>query len=206
MYMNKKIIAIMGPSGAGKTTLGKNLSSRLKLIIPKHCTTRERRKDDEDGFYRYLTHDIYKQNLDNNKFLISSGDGQIVKKECGNFYGVLKEDCLAAWEKSDSIVLFVSYKDIETLKKIEQNGLEVDIINLTFKNIEKGMKERLIGNKERNQSPIDINNRIQIALDDTNKYQKLLETYAKTIIYTDLLDIEQTYQKACTDLTLLKSI
>ena len=68
------------------------------------------------------------------------------------------------------------------------------------------MKERLIGNKERNQSPIDINNRIQIALDDTNKYQKLLETYAKTIIYTDLLDIEQTYQKACTDLTLLKSI
>ncbi len=86
----KGIIAITGPSGAGQTTLGDKLILHHDIAIPRHCTTREKRMDDKDGFYRYLSHDIYRSMFDNGEFLISSGDGKIISKEFGNFYGVLK--------------------------------------------------------------------------------------------------------------------
>lgn len=199
-FENKSIIAITGPSGAGKTTLGDKLSFRQEIVIPRHCTTRLRRSDDRDGFYRYLIHDEYRKLLEENKFLISSGDGSVVKKEYGNFYGVLTDDCLDAWEKSNVIILFVSYKDIEALIALKKQHLDVDIVNLTFNDIEKGIASRLTNNSKRNHTQNDIKNRIQCALSDTEKYGKALTLYAKTIVYTDILGIEQTYNKVCTDL------
>lgn len=203
MNLNEKsIIAIMGPSGAGKTTLGDRLFLRNEITIPRHCTTRLRRNDDRENFYRYLQHEEYKDLLEKGKFMISSGDGPTVSKEYGNFYGVLKEDCINAWLLTNVIVLFVSYKDIETLLSLKRNGIDVDIVNLTFTDIEQGMKERLGNDQIRNHTPQDINNRINIALSDNEKYGKALKMYAKTIVYTDILDIEQTYQKVCNDLGL----
>lgn len=118
---NKSIIAITGPSGAGKTTLGEIITNRLSVKIPRHCTTRSKRNDDKEGFYRYLSHDEYRELYENGEFLISSGDGPSIKKEYGNFYGVLIDDCLAAWKVSDIIILFVSYKDIEQLKLLKKS-------------------------------------------------------------------------------------
>lgn len=201
-FNNKNIIAIMGPSGAGKTTLGDKLSSRQEIAIPKHCTTRSQRSDDRDGFYRYLAHDEYRELLEKEQFLISSGDGPVVKKEYGNFYGVLINDCLEAWQKSNVIILFASYKDIESLIALREKQIDVDIVNLTFTDIERGVASRLINNPTRNHSQKDINSRIQCALSDTEKYGRALTLYAKTIVYTDILDIEQTYNKVCTDLGL----
>lgn len=199
-FINKNIIAIMGPSGAGKTTLGDILSSRQEIAIPRHCTTRSQRGDDRNDFYRYLTHDEYRELLEEEQFLISSGDGPVVRKEYGNFYGVLINDCLNAWQKSNVIILFVSYKDIESLIALKEKQIDVDIVNLTFVDIEKGVASRLINSPTREHSQKEINNRIQCALSDTEKYSKALTLYAKTIVYTDILDIEQTYNKVCTDL------
>ena len=200
----KSIIAIMGPSGAGKTTLGQNLSERLEISIPRHCTTRSRRDDDQEGFYRFLNHEQYDKLLKQGKFLISSGDGPEVKKEYGNFYGVLLEDCISAWNTSNVIILFVSYKDIDALVELKNNGIEIDIVNLTFSNIEKGISDRLINNTERNHTSNDIKRRINCALEDTEKYGKALSLYAKTTVYTDILNIEQTYDRVCNDLKLSK--
>ena len=82
---NKYIIAITGPSGAGKTTLGDLLVARHDIAVPYHCTTRDRRSDDKDGFYRYLSHEEYSELLQQGKFLLSSGDGPVVSKQYGNF-------------------------------------------------------------------------------------------------------------------------
>ncbi|MBQ7140218.1 MAG: hypothetical protein IJO32_01790 [Bacilli bacterium] len=194
---NKCIIAITGPSGAGKTTLGDILLTRQEVSMPRHCTTRSKRNDDRKDFYRYLKHEEYRKLLENNEFLISSGDGPIVKEEFGNFYGVLKKDCADAWLKSNVIILFVSYKDVNTLLSLKERGLDVDIINLTFDNIKNGVRNRLENDISRNHTEQDIANRINCALEYEEKYGKALKMYAKTIVYTDILDIEQTYQKVC---------
>ncbi len=202
--MEKRIIAITGPSGSGKTTLGRRLAEVFHYEIPKHSTTRQKRKDDLKGFYRYLTHDEYKNLYEQQEFLISSGDGKEIKKEYGNFYGILKKDCVNAYEKSDTLVLFVSYKDIYQLVELRQVGFQVDIINLTFTNIEKGVKMRLVGNRERNHSLNDINSRIKNAMLDAQNYQKALENYANVTLYTDVLNCEETYQEVCKQLSLKK--
>ena len=80
------IIAVMGPSGAGKTTLANNLVLKNSVVIPRHTTTRHPRKDDEQGFYRYLTHDEYSKMYNEGLFLISSGDGNGSGKLCARPY------------------------------------------------------------------------------------------------------------------------
>lgn len=199
----KKIIAIMGPSGVGKTTLGDKLVENNKVVIPRHCTTRLPRKDDGNGFYRYLTHEEYDKYLKQGKFLISSGDGPEVKKEYGNFYGILIQDLVDAWSVNSIVVIFVSYKDIYTLMSLKETGLDINIVNLTFTNIEKGMTDRLNNNPLRNQTATDVNNRIKSALSDYERYGNIVNSQAQTSIYTDILGIEETYKKVCYDLGLV---
>ena len=196
------IIAVMGPSGAGKTTLANNLVLKNGVVIPRHTTTRSKRKDDEDGFYRYLMHDEYKELYDQGLFLISSGDGNEIKKENGNFYGVLKSDCFEAFKKSDIILLFTSYKDILSLVNLNNTGFNIRIVNLTFTEIEKNMRERLVGNNEREQTIEDINSRIKWALKDLHDYYEELQLYSDITIYTDIKNIEETYQDVCKKLKL----
>ena len=77
---NCRMLAIMGPSGAGKTTLANNLVERLELAIPRHCTTRAPRDDDMVDFYRYLTHSEFEGYFQLKKFLLWSGDGPEIRK------------------------------------------------------------------------------------------------------------------------------
>ncbi len=198
----KHIIAILGPSGAGKTTLGNNLEKLRGVVVPRHCTTRLRRNDDREGFYRYLSHEKYKALFDQGQFLITSGDGPEIKKEYGNFYGVLYNDCLQGWNKNNIIALFVSYKDIDTLLALQDLGIDVNLVNLTFSNIPAGVKMRLVQDPTRNHTKQDIESRIRCAISDDEKYGNKVKIYAKTTVYTDQLDAKQTYTKVCADLGL----
>ena len=190
-----RIIAIMGPSGSGKTTLADNLANRHNFCIPRHCTTRLPRSDDKINFYRYFTHEEYKHKFDSGEFLISSGDGPIIDKKYGNFYGVLKEDCIYSFQRSDTIILFTSYKDIDRLISLERIGFNIKIINLTFKDIEQGVRCRLIGNSDRDHTMSDINRRIDSALSDNDKYRQKVDCYADLTLFTDVFNIEETYNK-----------
>ena len=40
---DKDIITIMGPSGAGKTTIGNMIVKIYDYGVPRHCTTRKQR-------------------------------------------------------------------------------------------------------------------------------------------------------------------
>lgn len=196
---NKKIIAITGPSGAGKTTLGNKLKSLSYVGIPRHCTTRKKRVDDEEGFYRYLTHQEYKELYEQEEFLLSSGDGPEICEKYGNFYGVLIKDCIEICKSYSTIILFVSYKDLNTLIKLKQKGLDIDIINLTFNDIEIGVKNRLI---ERKHNEKEIINRVKCAVEYENLYSHDIRKYSTSVIYTDVLNVEETFEEVVKKLEL----
>ncbi len=199
----KRIIAIMGPSGAGKTTLGYGLAEKYGFAIPRHCTTRARRSDDKEGFYRYLPHEEYARYAERGEFLITSGDHPVIARGNGNFYGVLQQDCEEALQDADTAVLFVSYKDIERLQSLKgKNGIEIDIVNLTFRDIPKGVEQRIKNDPARNHTQDDIRRRVDCAIADHEKYKTALQRCADLTIYTEMHTIEQTIEKVAQDLSL----
>lgn len=190
----KRIIAITGPSGVGKTTLGNNLNNTLGIIYPQHCTTRDKRADDIDGFYKYLSHDEYNEFHKNGMFLISSGDHQIIKKGNGNFYGVLKDDCDRLFETEEDIILFVSYRDILNLIAIrdELKLYDVKIINLKYYDIGV-MNARLVDRNTNNK--MQIEKRIECAILLEKEYGDITRKYTD-IIYTDKFSEKETLETA----------
>lgn len=193
----------MGPSGAGKTTLGYGLAEKFGLGIPRHCTTRAHRSDDKTDFYRYLSHEEYAEYVANGQFLLTSGDGPTVDRKYGNFYGVLRQDCEDAWKETDTLILFVSLKDIERLQELKgKDGIQIDIVNLTFKDIPKGVEDRIKNDPTRNHTPDDIMRRVKSAQEDQTKYKDALARCADCIIYTDAYTIEQTLERAAKELGL----
>ena len=133
-------------------------------------------------------------------------DGKEIKKECGNFYGILKLDCIEAAEDAENIILYTSYKDIEQLKTIKEKGISLNIVNLRFKDIEKGVRDRIEKSNIRNHSELDIQNRILSALNDERIYGEEVLLNATSVVYTDMLDEEQTYNKVCRDIEKTKQI
>lgn len=200
--MRKRIIAITGPSGAGKTTLGNLIESRCNVVVPEHTTTRQARPDDRPGFYRYLPHEVYARLVESDDFLITSGDGPVVDRKYGNFYGVLKYDVDEAFKECDTVLLYVSYKDLEQLTDLKNQGYDIDIVNLTFMDVENGVRDRIANDHARAHTEDDIRRRVDCAVDYEEKYGKAIERHATSRVYTDILDIEETYEKVINDLGL----
>lgn len=137
---DKDIITIMGPSGAGKTTIGNMIVKIYDYGVPRHCTTRKQRADDQQGFYRYLEHNEFKKYADDGKYLLWSGDSKVICKENGTFYGILLEDCEEKLLEKKKIILYVSYKDLEAIinlrEKLGKLGISVKMLNLTYSNFQ----------------------------------------------------------------------
>lgn len=191
--MNKIIIAITGPSGVGKSTLGDNLKERELFVIPQHTTTRNHRNDDAPDFYRYLTHDEFRNEVYLNNFLYWSGDhDKIVDKKYGNYYGMLKNDYNIVSEES-RIAIFISYKDIDSIFYLKKMGYNIEVVNLLYSDIEANMIKRL-SDTNRNHTAEDINRRIECAISYEQQFRQKLDSYDVLKIYTDLCDAEETYQ------------
>lgn len=181
--MCKKIIAVTGPSCAGKTTITQKIFKEYGFVIPRHTTTRAPRCDDTVGFYRHITFEEFNVYLREDKFLIASSDGV-------RGYGILKSDCEDAWCFSDTIILNVSYKDIQQLNLLPY---KVQVVVLTFKDIVDGIKARMTKLSDRLHSPEDVDYRIESAQKDCEQYFSALKKYATVIAYTDTMSESETY-------------
>lgn len=188
--MKQKIIAITGPSGSGKTTLGDHLIENYGFITPVHTTTRDKRKDDKESFYRYIQHDCFKEFALLNQFLFWSGDALIIDKKLGNYYGILKSD-YDSIAKQNNIIFFISYKDLEAMASLIKQGLNIDIVNLMYKDLEKAMKSRL-SSGNRNHTEEDIRKRILCAKNYEEVYESTLIREGILRIPTDVYSREET--------------
>lgn len=193
---DKNIITIMGPSGAGKTTIGNMIVETYDYGVPKHCTTRAKRADDQENFYRYLSHNDFKKNVDDYKYLLWSGDSEIISKENGTFYGILLEDCKMTLFEKNKIILYVSYKDIERIiflrEKFSKIGINIKILNLTYSDFS-NMNDRLVSNPLRKHTPEELARRVRSAYEDEILFGTEVKKYADVRLYTDTMTVEETF-------------
>lgn len=192
----KNIITIMGPSGAGKTTIGNMIVETYDYGVPRHCTTRKQRADDQQGFYRYLEHNEFKEYATAGKYLLWSGDSKTISKENGTFYGVLLEDYAEKLLEKKKIILYVSYKDLEAIinlrEKLGKLGISIKILNLTYYDFS-NMNDRLISNLLRNHTQEELNRRINSAYSDELLFGKDILKNADLRLYTDTISVQETF-------------
>lgn len=103
--MSGRLVVISAPSGAGKTTICRELQKeRPDWIFSVSCTTRPKREYEKDGFdYTFVSSEEFDQ-------MVTAGGLVEYEEVHGYMYGTVRENVEAAIENNDVLLLEVDVK------------------------------------------------------------------------------------------------
>ena len=115
------IVILSSPSGAGKTTLVKKISSRNNFNISVSHTTRKPRSNEKNGKdYFFVNGFEFKKLIKDKKFLEFA-------KVFNNYYGSLKETVINKLKKGQNVIFDI---DWQGTKQIKNKKLKFKIITI----------------------------------------------------------------------------
>ena len=105
------MVIVSSPSGAGKTTLVKKISSENNFSISISHTTRKPRSYELDGsHYFFVSNSEFKKLISNEKFLEYA-------KVFNNYYGSLKDTVIEKLNKGKDIIFDIDWQGTQQIKK-----------------------------------------------------------------------------------------
>src|ERR1035437_6995948 len=155
--MERKLVIISAPSGAGKTTIVKHLlDSGLNLSFSVSATTRPLRGNEKDGVdYFFLSVPEFRKRIEKNEFV----EWEQVYKDL--FYGTLKSELERIWANGNYVLFDVDVKGGINLKnKFGTNSIAIFIMPPSVAELE----YRLI--RRGSDTPEKIRIRIEKAKDE----------------------------------------
>ncbi len=115
------MVIVSSPSGAGKTTLVKKISSENNFSISISHTTRKPRNYELDGsHYFFVSNSEFKKLISNEKFLEYA-------KVFNNYYGSLKDTVIEKLNKGENIIFDIDWQGTQQIK---QKDLKYKIITI----------------------------------------------------------------------------
>ena len=113
------IVILSSPSGAGKTTLVKKISTEKNYSISISHTTRKPRSYEIDGIhYFFVSNSEFLQLIQNEKFLEYA-------KVFNNYYGSSKDIIINKLKKGKNIIFDIDWQGTEQIiqKKLNYNNI-----------------------------------------------------------------------------------
>ncbi len=168
-----KLIIFSAPSGAGKTTIVKNLLKKINnLGFSISACSRQKRKNETNGIdYYFLKLDEFKKKIEDNEFI----EWQQVYKD--HYYGTLKTEVERIWAKGNNVIFDIDVVGGLNIKKLyKDKALAIFIMPPSLKHLEKRLKNRLT------ETPKSIKQR----LDKVNEELKYADKFDEIIINDDL--------------------
>tara|TARA_B100000989_G_C19508274_1_gene457568 strand:- start:1065 stop:1700 length:636 start_codon:yes stop_codon:yes gene_type:complete len=151
------IVILSSPSGAGKTSLVKKISSREKFRISISHTTRKPRINEINGKdYFFIKNNEFKKLIKQKKFLEYA-------KVFKNYYGSLKKTVTNKLEKGENIIFDIDWQGTQQIKrkKLKYKILTIFILPPSKKELFKRLlkrdqKDKKIANERMKQFKADI--------------------------------------------------
>ena len=139
------IVILSSPSGAGKTTLVKQISKRNNFQISISHTTRKPRSNETEGKdYYFVSESEFKNFIDENKFLEYA-------KVFQNYYGSSKDVVFKKLNNAENVIFDIDWQGTQQIKRQKLNYKIVTIFILPPSRDE--LYTRLL-NRDRNDEKI----------------------------------------------------
>tara|TARA_B100000123_G_C25599742_1_gene370904 strand:- start:37 stop:672 length:636 start_codon:yes stop_codon:yes gene_type:complete len=132
------IVILSSPSGAGKTTLVRKISSRNNFKISISHTTRKPRFNEKNGRdYHFIGIREFKSLIKNKKFLEYA-------KVFKNYYGSLKETVVNKLEKGENVIFDIDWQGASQIinQKLKYKIITIFILPPTKKELFKRLLKR----------------------------------------------------------------
>ena len=156
------VLVISSPSGAGKTTICKNIIEEVDNVsLSVSVTTRKKRKGEIEGKdYFFKTNEEFIPMMNNNEFIESA-------KVFGNFYGTLKAEVLQKIEDGIDVLVDIDWQGTRQIQKhMPEEIVKIFILPPSIKELEYGLGNRASENKE------DFNKRMSEARKEISHYNE----------------------------------
>jgi len=178
IHKSSNLYVISAPSGAGKTSLVRELCKRVAFIRPSiSYTTRKIRKSEIDGKdYFFTSRKHFESMISEDKFI----EYQSVY---GNLYGSTKEYVLNQLDEGHDVILEIDYKGMMKIKSIYPEAITIYIVPPCIDSL----RERLISRAQDDHETVE--NRISSA--------RFELCYAK---FSDYVIINGNFRSALVDL------
>ena len=138
------VLVISSPSGAGKTTICKNIIEKVDNVsLSVSVTTRKKRKGEIEGKdYFFKTNEEFTLMMSNNEFIESA-------KVFGNFYGTLKAEVLQKIEDGIDVLVDIDWQGTRQIEKhMPEDIVKIFILPPSIKELEYRLGNRASENKE----------------------------------------------------------
>ncbi|MCG8687455.1 MAG: guanylate kinase [Desulfobacterales bacterium] len=145
--MDGKVVIFSAPSGAGKTTIVKEmLNQQFGLEFSVSACSRPKRENEVDGKdYYFMTTEAFKQKIENDEFL----EWEEVYKD--QFYGTLKSEVDRIWAKGKDVIFDVDVVGGVNVKSIfGDKALAIFIMPPSLE----VLKERLLARSTENEESL----------------------------------------------------
>ena len=156
------VLVISSPSGAGKTTICKNIIEKLDNVsLSVSVTTRKKRKGEIEGKdYFFKTNEEFIPMMSNNEFIESA-------KVFGNFYGTLKAEVLQKIQDGIDVLVDIDWQGTRQIEKhMPEDIVKIFILPPSIKELEYRLGNRASENKE------DFNKRMSEARKEISHYNE----------------------------------
>ena len=156
------VLVISSPSGAGKTTICKNIIEKVDNVsLSVSVTTRKKRKGEIEGKdYFFKTNEEFIPMMSNNEFIESA-------KVFGNFYGTLKAELLQKIQDGIDVLVDIDWQGTRQIEKhMPEDIVKIFILPPSIKELEYRLGNRASENKE------DFNKRMSEARKEISHYNE----------------------------------
>jgi guanylate kinase len=134
--IEKNIIIISGPSGAGEDSIISGLSKKISLEKIITTTTRKKRPGEKNGQqYYFIKFNDFKQKIKEKNFI------EYAQQYNNQYYGVTNEELLRVANSGKIGIWKIDYKGVINAKKIFPNIKSI-FINASLKELEKRIRAR----------------------------------------------------------------